>query len=208
MFVSLVVVLTQVLYTEGDSNYCCQRCCPPPPERASCCDVCNPALSDFLSTMEDPIRPPRNPTQTRISSNDVDSWTTADFGLEEALEIWREQASESRWGPNHIIGGIGILCDDQIERIVGLARRQLVSTTADLQHELKWHYHSLHGAEVLAVVHSSHPPVADIPQTIKNATPSDSSNDPAASKIRIMRCSLCRQPGHNSQSLAPKVRCL
>jgi hypothetical protein len=208
LFMFLDALLTDYFPTEGSVDYCCPRCCPRPPDRSRCCDICTPALAAFLSVMEDFSQPPRNPTQSRIAGNDTDTWMDSDFGLQEALEIWREQAAEARWGPNHMIGGIGILSDDQIERIIGLARRRLISTPMDFQRELKWHYHSQHGIEALAVIHSSHPPqdTTIVTSSSANLSSASLSNVQAPPKsIRIMKCSICREPGHNSECCLQKL---
>lgn len=63
------LILTHFL--DGDPDYCCPRCCPPPPPRIECCDVCNPALANFLyDKMDKPKRPPRQPASTPLNEDD------------------------------------------------------------------------------------------------------------------------------------------
>jgi hypothetical protein len=147
----------------------------------------------------------RTPSQTKLNNSGPDNWTDAEHGLREALCIWREQAAGTRWGHHHMVGGIGIISNDQIKRIVSLARQQLIPSISDLQRELKWLYMAQYGAEVLSIVHSSHPPpkpqMESIATTPLSTTGSgiSPSNTPSQKKPRIVRCSACHELGHNSK---------
>ncbi|KAG8730294.1 hypothetical protein FRC10_002924 [Ceratobasidium sp. 414] len=165
---------------DGDPNYCCPRCCPPPPPHAECCDVCNPALADFLSTKMDKLkRPPHQHAPTTLDEDNSNDWTDVDHGLEEALFIWQDELAEAKWGPYHPVGGLGIIDDEQIEQIVRLTRHQLIPTMEDFERELKWLYMPEHGTEVLTMVHSSHPPPPPPPpEPVLAATTTLSTSNP------------------------------
>ncbi|QRV85971.1 Helicase conserved C-terminal domain [Ceratobasidium sp. AG-Ba] len=186
---------------EGDKDFCCFRCCPPPPPPERCCDVCHEALVECADAKDNPTAPPRALPQTTIPAKDFRNWNNIDHGLREALAIWRDQAAEVRWGPNHLFGGMGIISDDQMDRIVSLARRGRIPSMSKFQRELKWLYFSQYAVDVLNIVHSSYPPPPDQScSQPKHATPSSHpSISPQATK-RIMTCSGCGQPGHTSMS--------
>ncbi|KAG8710059.1 hypothetical protein FRC11_004919 [Ceratobasidium sp. 423] len=189
---------------EGEPGFCCLRCCPPPPSPSECCDVCNPTLADSLfALMEEPPKSIRTRAPTTLPNEDLLEWTNADEGLEEALDIWREQKAKSLWGENHIIGGGGILSNKQIERIIRLAQRQLIPTLPDFQRELRWYFMPDYGAEVLAVIHSSHPPLIPEPHLMSPIAvnlPEPVPLREAQPKPRVVRCSACQGAGHNMAS--------
>ncbi|KAG9119079.1 hypothetical protein FRC07_006080 [Ceratobasidium sp. 392] len=188
---------------KGDLDYCCPRCCPPPPPLTECCDVCNSELTNFLyNKMDKPKRPPRQPAPTALNEDDSCDWSDVDHGLEEVLYAWRDDLAEAKWGPYHPVGGLGIIDDEQIERIVRLARRQLIPTMEDFQRELKWLYMPEHGTEVLAIVHRSHPPSLPASEPVE-PTPTSISVPPAtqAKSRAAPQCSACGQSGHTSTYL-------
>lgn len=197
---------------EGDEDFCCLRCCPRPPSPSRCCDMCNPKLAEPLSQMEKPPDATRSPAQTKLPDYDPKTLTDADHGLREALCIWRDRVARDQWGPHHVVGGIGIIGNDQIKRIIQLARQRLIPTLSDLQKELKWLYMAEYGAEVLAIVHSSHPHpkrqlIGAYTASISPSTSQQSVETPVADtsssqkKPRTIRCSACWEFGHNSKYL-------
>ncbi|KAG8712223.1 hypothetical protein FRC12_019400 [Ceratobasidium sp. 428] len=102
-------------------------------------------------------------------ADDSADWTERDRALAATLYTWRDEAAEARWGPYHPVGGLGIIGDEQIDRIVQLARRQMIPTMADFRREFPWYYMDIYGS-VVGIVHASHPPpqqkdllVADTP---------------------------------------------
>jgi hypothetical protein len=169
--------------------------------------------------MEAPPSVSRGPRATTLNAEEMTQWTEADQSLVEKLETWRERAAEARWGPNHMIGGFGILTDVLIDRVVRLARRGALVDTEDLQREFKWHYHSQYDTELLAELHSVYPPCP------KPSTPSSSSKGAASARstegttagsaasnpspsttrtsyqVRPVRCGGCGGPNHNSKCL-------
>ncbi|KAH7335285.1 P-loop containing nucleoside triphosphate hydrolase protein [Rhizoctonia solani] len=160
----------------------------------------NETVADPLfATMEELPKSTRTRAPTTLPSGDTAEWTDADEGLEEALDIWREEKANSLWGPMHIVGGGGIISDKQIERIVQLARRQLISTLSDFQQELRWLFMASYGAEVLAVVHSSHPPlISELPPNSSTVNmPGLAPVENSQSKPRMVHCSACLRAGHS-----------
>lgn len=152
----------------------------------------------------------RAPRSTTLTPEELEKWDGKDQDLLEALEEWRERAATARWGANHFVGGFGILPDDHIDRLVRLARRGILVTVADLQRELKWHYHAQYDDDVIAVIHSIYPrrpaavASAHPPTTSQSATTQptgtglpDATTTPVK-KPRTIHCSACRAEGHNS----------
>ncbi|CAE6445209.1 unnamed protein product [Rhizoctonia solani] len=187
---------------EGSDNFCCHRCCPRPPLPADCCDVCNPKLAEFLSAMEPPPKTTRATPQKHIPDDDIDNWTKADHSLSQTLRDWRDQMARAHWGENHLFGGIGLLSNEQIQRLVGLARRQLLFHLTDLQRELKWYYMTEYGLHILEVIHKFYPapaPALNIP-----AAPCRTFEEPSQPAGKLPRapstCSACHKVGHRMNS--------
>ncbi|KAG8689747.1 hypothetical protein FRC09_012275 [Ceratobasidium sp. 395] len=175
---------------EGSDKYCCARCCQPPPPASKCCDVCNPDVATSLMTVADP--PPkakRAPNQMHLPSEDLSQWSSVDQGLREALEIWRDEEATARWGAHHMIGGGGILGDDQIKRIVPLARRGAIETLENLKrHVPKWHYHDRYGPQILKLVLTAYPIRHETQATQSSSTSSEAPpSGPALKKPRAQR---------------------
>ncbi|KAF8601820.1 P-loop containing nucleoside triphosphate hydrolase protein [Ceratobasidium sp. AG-I] len=214
---------------DGDEDYCCSRCCPPPVDPSACCHVCNPVLADFLKDMEAPPPTTRTPRTTTLTQSDLEQWSDKDQVLQDALEAWREQAAEAEWGPNHFIGGFGILPDEHIDRLVRLSRRGVLANLGDLQRELRWHYHTQFGTKVLDVIqsiyprlnppplaqnHEANPPNPPSPNFAPAASQSTLTQAqdvllptaPASKGTRTITCSACRAKGHNSRSPNCPVR--
>lgn len=142
-----------------------------------------------------------------------------DQTLQDALEAWREKVAALEWGPNHFIGGFGILPDEHMDRLIRLARRGVLANTEDLQRELKWCNHARHGTGVLEVIHSVYPlpkPLAASRRPRLVARPrvaSTSASDlaelseplgsavVAPKRIRTITCGACGTKGHNSKHL-------
>ncbi|KAG8698799.1 hypothetical protein FRC09_007020 [Ceratobasidium sp. 395] len=143
---------------EGDEEFCCLRCCPRPPPPERCCDICNPKLAQCADPTGDPPTRTRARPQSKIPEDDIDNWTDVEYSLQEALNDWRDQAAAARWGPNHIVGGIGIIGDEQIDRIVSLARLNRIPSLSKLQQELKWLYSAQYTPEVHQIVLRIYPP--------------------------------------------------
>ncbi|KAB5595270.1 hypothetical protein CTheo_1348 [Ceratobasidium theobromae] len=146
----------------------------------------------------------------RSSYDDIDHWAETEHLLNQALHAWREQAAKSRWGENHPFGGIGILSNDQIERLVGLARRQLVLNLSHLHRELKWLYMPEYGPHVLEVIHKFYPPPISAPEMPPSLTHTrDEASYPANGPVRApSTCSACHKIGHrmNSWNCPVKIR--
>ncbi|QRV90456.1 Helicase conserved C-terminal domain [Ceratobasidium sp. AG-Ba] len=160
---------------EGSDDYCCTRCCRPPPPASECCDICNPGIAKSVMTVADlPPISKRTLNQFQLRKEDPAQWSTTDQGLREALEIWRDDEATARWGPNHMIGGRGILGNEQIERIVPLARRGLVQTVENLKrHVPKWHYHDRYGPKIVNIILSVYPAHQDAPKSQQTAAPAE-----------------------------------
>ena len=107
--------------------------------------------------MEPPPVVPRAPRITTLTKIELEQWNKTDQTLQDAPEEWREKVAALEWGPNHFIGGFGILPDEHIDRLVWLARRGVLANTDDLQRDLKWCNHARYGTNVLAVIHSIYP---------------------------------------------------
>ncbi|KAG9116831.1 hypothetical protein FRC07_007410, partial [Ceratobasidium sp. 392] len=195
---------------EGSDTYCCARCCRPPPPALECCDVCNPDIAKSLMTVADP--PPetkRAPSQMQVPDENPTEWSTIDHGLREALEIWRDEEALARWGGHHMIGGRGILGDEQIKRIVPLARRGAIKTLENLKrHVPKWHYHDRYGPQIVDIILTAYPIVSE-PQSMQApasvASEAGQVPPPAAPPLKKpqaqMRCGVCGEPGHNSRNV-------
>ncbi|QRV87442.1 DEAD/DEAH box helicase [Ceratobasidium sp. AG-Ba] len=190
----------------GDEDYCCERCCPPPPTPEQCCDICNKLVSNTTDAVDDFKPPPRARPQTKIQDNDFENWSDVDHGLREALCIWRDEAANTRWGPNHLVGGIGIIGDGQIDRIVSLARRGLIPTLPDFERELKWLYFTQYAADVLKIVHNSYPPsdTSQAPRNTSRATQSTPRAPRTESGRKPMTCSGCWTTGHTFRTCPKK----
>ncbi|KAG8723808.1 hypothetical protein FRC09_001710 [Ceratobasidium sp. 395] len=184
----------------GDEEYCCPRCCPPPPPPEQCCDICNKLVVESTNALEDFKAPPRARPQTKIQDKDYEKWSNTDHGLREALCIWRDQAAEARWGPYHPVGGIGIIGDNQIDRIVSLARRGLIPNLSSFEREFKWSYFAQYAVDVLKIVHDSCPPpnTSQPPPTIPTKT-QRAAPAPRSEPKKVMTCSGCGTPGHTCE---------
>lgn len=210
----------KTLYIEGDEEYCCPRCCPPPVDPSACCNACNPALGDFLKDMESPPPAARAARTTTLTQKDREEWGDKDQALREALKSWREKAAELEWGPNHFIGGFGILPNDHVDRLVRLSRRGVLANVVDLQRELRWHFHSQYGSQVLEVIHSIYPHIDTPPVTpnhkrnppnppsLRSASTAPEPTmaeaqdplppaNPASRPTRTITCGACGVKGHN-----------
>ncbi|KAG9121428.1 hypothetical protein FRC07_002626 [Ceratobasidium sp. 392] len=161
-----------------------------------------------MTVTDSPPVSKRAQNQFHIRNKDPTQWSDIDKGLQEALEIWRDEEAAARWGPYHMIGGRGILGDQQIERIVPLARRGLIQTVENLKrHVPKWHYHDRYGPQILRIVLDTYPISLDTQKTepplaapVPGATqPSDT---PLPKKQRAqVHCGVCGKVGHNSRNV-------
>ncbi|KAG8753423.1 hypothetical protein FRC12_011547 [Ceratobasidium sp. 428] len=102
-------------------------------------------------------RSDRTSRPTPLSDDSAD-WTERNRALATTLYTWRDEAASARWGPHHLVGGIGIIGDNQIDRLVELARHQMIPTVADFRREFPWYHMDTYGSVVLEIVHASHPP--------------------------------------------------
>ncbi|KAG8721526.1 hypothetical protein FRC09_007765 [Ceratobasidium sp. 395] len=156
-------------------------------------------LSEDYPTMEKDAPTLCQKGPIKLDEDDFSNWTDVDRGLEEALYLWRDNLAKAKWGPYHLVGGLGIMDDKQIVQIVKLPQRWLIPTAEDFERELKWVYMPEHGASVLSIVHSSHPPLPGPPPA-----PSASASNPNAPLIRQTKpwappqCSACSKSGYNS----------
>jgi hypothetical protein len=190
------------------------------PPQASCCDICNPQLSaDLFGSMDKPTKPPTTPRRAQLPSKSDSPESLEDLLLRSHLKSWREEAATRQWGPFFLVGGLGIISDPQIERIVGLARLGLLPNVDALKSQLKWCFHSEYGAEVVGIVqevYSTCPPPTKARSPVKrkvskSETPSraaspahsaSSSQTPAGTTgaelkaKRLRRCGLCGGTDH------------
>ncbi|KAG9093508.1 hypothetical protein FS749_014270 [Ceratobasidium sp. UAMH 11750] len=142
----------------SEEDVCCERCLVKHAPSSLCCDVCSPALSSNLFGSMDDIPRKRNaPRQKKLPPSSPSSDSPEDIILRSRLKNWRGDAASKLWGPFFPVGGLGIILDTQIERIVGLARLGLVPDTNALKVQLKWCFHSEFGADVVALIHEVYP---------------------------------------------------
>lgn len=135
------------------------------------------------------------------------------------LKLWRDEAAKREWGDYFLLGGLGIIGDEQIDRIVGLAHRGVLPDLKALQTQLDWCYHHEYGPEVLAIVHEVYPnnlpnridiPAAVSPST-NDSSPlpigegsslpplspgSGSAASPAKKTRKTHTCRACGRTGH------------
>ncbi|KAG9120504.1 hypothetical protein FRC07_003970 [Ceratobasidium sp. 392] len=167
----------------------------------------NPAIpQELMATLDSPPTTKRAPNQIQLKDEDPAQWSDIDQGLRKALEIWREEVATVRWGAHHMIGGMGILGDEQILWIVPLARRGAIQTTENLQRQVpKWHYHDRYGAQVLQIILGAYPeptPQATRPpSTVPDNSPTQPLNPPPPKKIRAIHCRACGATDHNCERL-------
>ncbi|QRW07800.1 Helicase conserved C-terminal domain [Ceratobasidium sp. AG-Ba] len=188
----------------GDEEYCCERCCPPPPPPEQCCDICNRLIVETTDAADDFKPPPRACPQTKFQDHDFENWSDVNHGLREALCIWQDEAANTCWGPYHLVGGIGIIGDNQIDRIVLLARRGLIPTLSNFEREFKWLYFPQYAMDVLKIIHNSYPP-PDVSQTpLNSSTRTKNTARTRTEPKKIMTCSGCWIPGHTFRTCPKK----
>ncbi|KAB5592160.1 hypothetical protein CTheo_4425 [Ceratobasidium theobromae] len=209
----------------AEDDICCARCLPKSPAPSHCCDVCNPKLvQDLFRLMDSPKKPQATPRRAKISTL-PDPLPAEYLLLMSRLKSWREDAAEHEWGPFFPLGGIGIIGDSQLERVVSLAHMGMLSDMECLRQQLDWCYHHEYGAEMLKIVHEIYPmniheyggsgvassadslgPILPHPST---PLPTDSTlppssefignvSEPPAKKVtRVYKCRACGGTGHN-----------
>ncbi|KAG8689049.1 hypothetical protein FRC09_012607 [Ceratobasidium sp. 395] len=134
----------------------------------------NPAVPQA----DPPPKAKRAPNQMHVPSEDSAQGSSIDQGLREALETWRDEEATARWGAHHMIGGRGILGNDQIKHIVPLACRGAIQTLENLKrHVPKWHFHDCYGPQILKPVLTAYPiqhktQATQPPSTLSEAPPS------------------------------------
>lgn len=73
------------------------------------------------------------------------------------LLAWAEKEAASLWGSHSLFGGLGIIGDGTIHRIVALASEGVLSNVAAFKREVDWYYMLAYGPKVLELVKQTHP---------------------------------------------------
>jgi hypothetical protein len=189
-------------YLVDEDDICCACCLLKTPSPSQCCDVCNPKLAqDLFSPMDSPKKPPPMPRRAKLALP-PDLLPSEYSALMSRLKSWREDVAEREWGPFFPLGGLGIIADSQIERVVLLAHSGMLPDTERLKHQLDWCYHHEYGAEVIAIVHELYlinipPSIHDAPTTPSQSTLGGSSEPPAKKTTKTYKCRACGGTGHN-----------
>ncbi|QRV87678.1 Helicase conserved C-terminal domain [Ceratobasidium sp. AG-Ba] len=160
------------------------------------------AVVDRHPLPDSPPESKRAPNQIQLQNEDPEKWSDTDHGLREALEIWRDETAAARWGRHHMIGGVGLLGDEQIERIVPLARQGLIQTVENLKRHIpKWHYHDRYGSQILNIILGVYPAQSNpAPPGASVAGATSTSSAPAPKRPRAqVHCGVCGEAGHNSE---------
>lgn len=190
-------------YCITDTDLCCERCLITKPSPSLCCDICNPLLLDTRKTTELPPKPPRNPRQTRVLPSTNLKSKLAETRLRTELRSWREEAAMERWGEGFPFGGLGIISNPQIDRIVGLAWDGVLADSSALQRELKWAFHGDYDSKIIEIVHRVFPP-APVPvqkaaSQLKKSLDTAQQDVASPAKRRAYKCRACGATGHNGK---------
>ena len=176
------------------------------PSPSLCCNACNPQLAqDLFTNMDPPPKLSRAAARIKLPSTKGLVNSQNNILLWAQLKSWREEAAEREWGPYFPLGGLGIISDSQIERIVGLACLGALPDTAALRAQLKWCYQDEYGANVISIVLKVYSAAL---QTLRDCKPakgnsrkaptpgpsSSASPEPCTPKVR--KCSACGAAGH------------
>jgi len=189
----------------------CSRCRPVP--ITICCDLHNPEL---LSLYKSPlIKIPRQPGQSRLveretTAEDKENQRKNDTDLRNALETWRRDQVEKRYGRATLrnLGPSLVMGEKVRDRIVDCARHGKIKTTANLERETKWTHAVEYGSEIIKIIEIYyHSAVIDLTasqstQPLLHVMFSENVEQgklvPQSTK-RQVTCSLCGMKGHTSE---------
>lgn len=96
------------------------------------------------------------------------------------LLAWAEKEAASLWGSHTLFGGLGIIGDGTIHRIVALASEGVLSDVAALKREVVWYYMLAYGPKVLELVKQTHPIQTNGAPVISDANAAPLSRSPGA----------------------------
>ncbi|KAF7296797.1 ATP-dependent DNA helicase RecQ [Mycena indigotica] len=179
----------------------CLRCAPQP--SLLCCDVCLPEGFGNLA----PIDMPRIVKMAKTTVKKTYMPSAIGKSLTEALTDWRERTALQAFDPCILDEyGVSILMSDEVlTRLATCADLGKITDLASIRRETLWRTDLVdaHGDALLRIITEFQPrlPLAPIapPQTPQTRTSSTSQSAPSTK--RVMHCSICKQPGHNSMLL-------
>jgi len=151
-----------------------------------CCDICHPKeFSKFHIHL--PEKAQKMAAKSHIKAFDM---TPQDTNLKHAIQNWRHEKALSKfWATTARTLGIQIFMSNQIINcIVGCAHYGKISTVDKLLKETDWTRERVsdYGEDILSLIHQHHPPA------------SETEVGPSSHKRAQVRCSACKEFGHNS----------
>lgn len=110
-----------------------------------------------------------------------------DKAFQQWLKDWRQKTSEDLYGVCCVkyLGCSNVMTDHTLGQICDAAHQNLIASTDDLYKETRWHLAYERGQTIVNKIKEMVPAVLLPPKT-----------------VAIRRCSMCGQPGHNSEFFA------
>ena len=187
----------------------CARCHPAPVQL--CCDIHNPELKQ-LNISQLPTAKPLAMVARRSNLPASVEMGQSDTALEYDIEIWRRDKTKEIYGIaclKHEGPGL-VMAATVRERIVKCAHFGKIKTVANLERETHWSGSHEYSSEIIKIIEKHYPPEpalfpssSQVRLPLQVSTPQIGNQQievplQAPRTKRVITCSVCNQPGHNS----------